>query len=309
MKKRMLSLALALVLCLGLALPAFAEEDDYGGVDPNAIYIELDSYSTLFGNGKLDETPITLKSCGNEVGWEITSLYRLRVKAEDRPVVGGMEGFCSGKLYVFVTTYNADEATVSGRTELIDALDVGTDEYGDAVMPTYGEIIETAKAFEGNAVMFEGMKGLYMLVLDTEASTESTKTEQPSQPAVTVPEDAITYTVKKGETLSDITTNFYGNNAQRYKLLKANGGKWKGAGQVLVLPAKLGKTARIPAPVCAEGEKLYTVKAGDTLGKIAQAEYGDVMQYKAIFQRNADRLKNANTIYVGQVIVLPALAK
>ena len=28
-------------------------------------------------------------------------------------------------------------------------------------------------------------------------------------------------------------------------------------------------------------------------------------EYKAIFARNADRLKNANTIYEGQVIVLP----
>ncbi len=31
-----------------------------------------------------------------------------------------------------------------------------------------------------------------------------------------------------------------------------------------------------------------------------------VNAYKAIFERNADRLKNANTIYEGQVIVLPA---
>lgn len=29
------------------------------------------------------------------------------------------------------------------------------------------------------------------------------------------------------------------------------------------------------------------------------------MKYKAIFERNADRLVNANTIYEGQVIVLP----
>ena len=31
-----------------------------------------------------------------------------------------------------------------------------------------------------------------------------------------------------------------------------------------------------------------------------------LMKYKAIFKRNADRLVNANTIYEGQVIVLPA---
>ena len=31
-----------------------------------------------------------------------------------------------------------------------------------------------------------------------------------------------------------------------------------------------------------------------------------LMKYKAIFERNADRLVNANTIYEGQVIVLSA---
>lgn len=31
-----------------------------------------------------------------------------------------------------------------------------------------------------------------------------------------------------------------------------------------------------------------------------------LMKYKAIFERNADCLVNANTIYEGQVIVLPA---
>ena len=64
--------------------------------------------------------------------------------------------------------------------------------------------------------------------------------------------------------------------------------------------------ALIAAPAAADGETLYTVKAGDTLGAIAKAAYGDLMKYKAIFERNADRLANANTIYEGQVIVLPA---
>ena len=54
------------------------------------------------------------------------------------------------------------------------------------------------------------------------------------------------------------------------------------------------------------GETLYTVKAGDTLSKIALEVYGDMWQYQAIYERNSDRLKNANTIYEGQVLVLPA---
>lgn len=84
------------------------------------------------------------------------------------------------------------------------------------------------------------------------------------------------------------------------QLYKAN------TGATLVLPEKLGKVARINAPAAVSGETLYTVKAGDTLGAIAKAAYGDVMKYKTIFERNAGRLVNANTIYEGQVIALPA---
>ena len=55
-----------------------------------------------------------------------------------------------------------------------------------------------------------------------------------------------------------------------------------------------------------ESSSTSSVKTGDTLDAIAKTTDGDLMKYKAIFERNADRLVNANTIYEGQVIVLPA---
>ncbi len=120
-----------------------------------------------------------------------------------------------------------------------------------------------------------------------------------------------TYTVQKGDTLGFITTNFYGSNAKRNALYKANKDAFKATkgkllpGMVLTLPEKLGKVARIEPAMVGAGEKLYTVKLGDTLGKISKAEYGSMSFAKAIFQRNNDRLKNMNTIYEGQIIVLP----
>lgn len=145
---------------------------------------------------------------------------------------------------------------------------------------------------------------------EPEQPVEPAKPTEPVQPAA--PDAPGTYTVKKGDTLGTITTNFYGSNAQRNALYKANAEAFKKTGgkltpgMVLTLPEKLGKAVLIAAPVVGEGESLYTVKAGDTLGAIAKTVYGDVMQYKAIFERNSDRLTNANTIYEGQVIVLPA---
>ena len=117
---------------------------------------------------------------------------------------------------------------------------------------------------------------------------------------------ACAYTVKKGDTYGTVALNNYGTYGVWGELYKANKGVKLTAGMTLVLPETLGKTARINAPAAADGETLYTVKTGDTLGAIAKATYGDLMKHKAIFERNADRLVNADTIYEGQVIVLPA---
>ncbi len=141
---------------------------------------------------------------------------------------------------------------------------------------------------------------------------EPAEPAKPAEPAVVIPEGSVAYTVQKGDTLGFIATNFYGSNAQREALYQANIGAFRATrgalkpGMVLAIPAVLDKAVRIAAPAAGAGEKLYTVKAGDTLGQIAAAEYGNANEYKAIFERNSDRLKNANTIYEGQVIVLPA---
>lgn len=52
---------------------------------------------------------------------------------------------------------------------------------------------------------------------------------------------------------------------------------------------------------------MYTVKGGDTLGKIAKAHYGDAMKYPEIFEANKPLLKDPDKIYPGQVLRIPAL--
>ena len=49
----------------------------------------------------------------------------------------------------------------------------------------------------------------------------------------------------------------------------------------------------------------YTVKAGDSLSKIAKAHYGDANQYTRIFEANRDKLKDPDKISPGQVLVIP----
>jgi nucleoid-associated protein YgaU len=49
----------------------------------------------------------------------------------------------------------------------------------------------------------------------------------------------------------------------------------------------------------------YTVKAGDTLSKIAHQFYGNPQEYKKIFEANRDKLKDPDKIQVGQVLTIP----
>ncbi|MEN8222517.1 MAG: peptidoglycan-binding protein LysM [Acidobacteriota bacterium] len=53
--------------------------------------------------------------------------------------------------------------------------------------------------------------------------------------------------------------------------------------------------------------KFYTVKGGDTLGKIAKEFYGNAMKYMVIFEANKPMLKDPNKIYPGQVLRIPEL--
>ena len=62
-----------------------------------------------------------------------------------------------------------------------------------------------------------------------------------------------------------------------------------------------------PAAVGTSGtSRSYTVKAGDTLSKIAKEHLGDAGAYMKIFDENKDQLSDPDKIKPGQVLKLPA---
>ncbi len=62
----------------------------------------------------------------------------------------------------------------------------------------------------------------------------------------------------------------------------------------------------VPAPVgVGTSGKSYTVKAGDTLSKIAREHLGDGNAYMKIFTANKDQLTDPDKIKPGQVLKLP----
>lgn len=60
--------------------------------------------------------------------------------------------------------------------------------------------------------------------------------------------------------------------------------------------------ASAPAP-----STFYTVKAGDTLGKIAKQFYGNAAKYPLIFEANKPMLSDPDKIYPGQSLRIPPL--
>ena len=52
-------------------------------------------------------------------------------------------------------------------------------------------------------------------------------------------------------------------------------------------------------------EGSYVVVAGDSLSKIAQREYGDMKQWRRIYEANKDQIKDPDLIHPGQKLRIP----
>ena len=70
------------------------------------------------------------------------------------------------------------------------------------------------------------------------------------------------------------------------------------------------KATGTPAAAAAAGANAsYTVKAGDTLSKIAKEQLGNAAAYMDIFNANRDQLSDPDKIKPGQVLTIPAHAQ
>jgi nucleoid-associated protein YgaU len=58
-------------------------------------------------------------------------------------------------------------------------------------------------------------------------------------------------------------------------------------------------------PTPAAAARTYTVKAGDTLSKIAKELLGNANDYMKILEANKDQLSDPNKIKPGQVLRIP----
>lgn len=68
-----------------------------------------------------------------------------------------------------------------------------------------------------------------------------------------------------------------------------------------------GDDKKTPAPAAAADPyaQYHVVVKGETLSKIAEQYYGDMMLYPKIFEANRDILKDPNKIKIGQKLRIP----
>lgn len=70
-------------------------------------------------------------------------------------------------------------------------------------------------------------------------------------------------------------------------------------------PQAASAAAAAAAAPASGSARTYTVKAGDTLSKIAKEFYGNANDYNKIFEANTDQLSSPDKIKVDQELKIP----
>ncbi len=148
-------------------------------------------------------------------------------------------------------------------------------------------------------------------------SSNSPPVQRPIAPPVTTSPKR--HTVAAGDTLSDISKQYYGDSSHAAEILAANpqikSARSLKIGDVLTLPEAKSETILATSPSSAEPAaespspattgKSYTVQSGDTLYSIAKKQCGSSTRWKEIQRLNKDVLKGNSRLSVGMVLKLP----
>lgn len=130
------------------------------------------------------------------------------------------------------------------------------------------------------------------------------------------------WVIKEGDTLESIAEAKYGSRSFVGLISQANPDARPSAlrvGKKLVLPPKPEKKADEAlagpkagtggeSPVATvNGQKVYTVQAGDTLSGISTKVYNTSRYVQQIYEANRDRMADPSTLYVGAKLTMPDL--
>ncbi len=138
-------------------------------------------------------------------------------------------------------------------------------------------------------------------------------------PAFNAPASTATYVVRGGDTLWSIADQAYGSGTAYRRLVEANVGRRMPDGQLFTAQGVIrpGWELLVPMPTAhvdeVDGQRWYTVEAGDTLSAIAAMFLGDDLRWRELFDLNRDAsspdgkhsLTDPNVIWPGLRLRLP----
>ncbi len=134
----------------------------------------------------------------------------------------------------------------------------------------------------------------------------------------TIDEELVIYVIKQGDTLKSIAEKYYGQAAKERTIADLNFIEKPSSikvGEEIIVDVKplgkseqvtssLAKTGRLPDPSLA-GAKTYTIRKGDTLGKIAREQMGSGTSSAVNNLIKANPGLNANNLKIGEILVIP----
>ena len=118
------------------------------------------------------------------------------------------------------------------------------------------------------------------------------------------------YVVQEGDTLADISENWFGLRGRWALIVAANPGldpSRLSIGQVLMLPPKSAAVRPLrPEKARSSSKGTYEIKPNDTLSQISYDLYGTSMHWDLIYKANEELIGNdPASLVVGQVLVIP----
>jgi nucleoid-associated protein YgaU len=134
--------------------------------------------------------------------------------------------------------------------------------------------------------------------------------------------EPVYYKVQSNDNLFKIAREHYGDGQKWIKIFEANSDSMPDSnslyvGQVILIPdisaekeSNVGFLAQVSGRVDKErpvNVDTHTVKAGDTLYRIAEEYYDDASVWTMILEANEDTLEDEGSLIKGQVLILPRL--
>ena len=134
--------------------------------------------------------------------------------------------------------------------------------------------------------------------------------------------EPVYYKVQSNDNLFKIAREHYGDGQKWIKIFEANSDSMPDSnslyvGQVILIPdisaekeSNVGFLAQVSGRVDKERPvniDTHTVKAGDTLYRIAEEYYDDASVWTKILEANEDTLEDEGSLIKGQVLILPRL--